>query len=76
VRKRGVVIGNVIEEVDLVLLQQQTRCYRVNRSVSPPLVEETASLVDKREIIEISLRAKPVKAPNFKVGPLEVVGIS
>lgn len=55
VRKRGVVIGNVIEEVDILPLQHQTRRYRVDRSISPSLIEETAGLVEKREVVEIGL---------------------
>jgi len=71
-----VVIGNVVEEVDLLPLQHQTRRYGVDRSVSPPLVEETTGLVEEREVVEISLRAQPFEACNFKVGPLEVLGVS
>ena len=56
VREGVMIIRNVIEEVDLSLVQQQTCRDRVDRSVTPPLVVETPSLVEEVEIIEIGLR--------------------
>ena len=56
VREGVMIIRNVIEEVDLFLVQQQTRRDRVDRRVTPPLVVETPSLVKEVKIIEIGLR--------------------
>lgn len=66
------IIRNVIEEVNLILFQQQTRCDRVNRSVTPPLVVEATGLVEEVEIVEIGLRAQPVETCNLKIGPLNI----
>ena len=69
-RKIGMMIGNVIEEVDLIFFQHQPCRDRVDRGVSPPLVVKATSLVEKGEKVEIGFRAEPVEVCNLKVGPL------
>ena len=64
------VVSDIIEEVDLVLLQHKTSSNGVNRSIAPTLVEETAILVKRLEIVGVSLGAEPFKAADLKVGPL------
>jgi len=54
VRERGMVVSDVVEKVDFVHFQHQRCGDGVNRSVSPPLVKETAFLVEKVEVVRIS----------------------
>jgi hypothetical protein len=63
------VVSDIIEEVDLVLLQHKASSNGVNRSIAPTLVEETAILVKRLEIVGVSLGAEPFKAADLKVGP-------
>ena len=69
--KGDMVVGNVVEEVDLILGQEQTGGNGVDGSITPSLVEETAILVQRLEEIGVRLAAEPLKAANLKVGPLE-----
>lgn len=69
-RERDMVIGNVVEEVNLVFLEEQTSGDRVYRSITPSLVEEAAILVELVEVIRVGLGSKPIEIPNFEVGPL------
>lgn len=55
--KWNVVVSNVVEEVDLFLLQHETRGNRVNRRIAPSLVEEPAILVQSLEEVDVGLRA-------------------
>jgi hypothetical protein len=48
------VVGDVVEEVNLALLQHQSCSYGVNRSISPPLVEETTIRVERGEVVDVS----------------------
>ncbi len=63
------VVGDVVEEVDFVLLQHQAGCDRVHRGITPSLVEEATSMIQRCEEVNVSIRAKPVEVTNFKVGP-------
>jgi len=73
VRERHVVVGNVVEKVDLVLLQHEASGDGVNRRVAPALVEEAAILVQRVEVVGVGLGPQPVQAANLKVGPLRAV---
>lgn len=64
-------VGNIVEKVDLLLGQHQTGSDRVHRRIAPALVKETAILVERLEVVEVSLGAEPSETANFKVGPLE-----
>lgn len=68
--ERNMVIGNVVEEVNLVFLEEQPRSDRVYRSITPSLIEEAAILVELVEVIRVGLGSKPIEIPNFEVGPL------
>lgn len=72
VSERNVPICNIIEEVDLLFVKQQTGGDGVHGSIAPTLVEEAAILVKGLEKVNVRLAAKPVKVTNFKVGPLEI----
>ena len=67
-----VVVCDVVEEVDLILLQHQRRGDGVDWSIAPSLVEETAILVERCEVVDISLGPQPLQATDFEVGPLNI----
>lgn len=73
VGERNMVVCDVVEEVDLVLLQEKRSSDRVNGSISPAFVEESAVFVESIKVICVSLGTKPIKITDFKVGPLEPV---
>ena len=56
-RERDMVVRNIIEEVNLVFLEKQTSSNRVDWSIAPSFVEESAVLVELIEIIGIGLRS-------------------
>ena len=64
------VVCNVIEEVEFVLLEHQCRSNGMHRRIAPSFVKEATSMVQRGEIIDVRVRAKPVKVTDFKVGPL------
>jgi len=76
VGKGHVPVRNVVKEVDFLLLQHETRGNGMDRSVTPALVEETAVLVEGLEVVEVLTRAKPAKAANLEVGPLQIDDMS
>lgn len=65
-----VVVGNVVEEVDLLLGQHKTGGNRVHRRITPSLIEETTVLVEGLEVVDVGLGTKPVKVTDLEVGPL------
>lgn len=71
VSERNMVVGDIVKEVDLVLLEHESSGDRVDRRVTPSLVEETAVLVERFEIVGVRGRSEPVQAADFEVGPLE-----
>lgn len=76
VSKRNVPVGDVVEEVNLISVQEETRSDGMDGSISPSLVEETAVLVKRLEEVEVGLASEPVQVANLKVGPLEFVSLS
>jgi hypothetical protein len=67
--ERNVVVGDVVEEVDLVLGQHQSSSNGVYWRITPALVEEATSLVQRREEVDVGVGAKPIQITNLKVGP-------
>ena len=55
--KRNVVIGDVVEEVDFILLEHQAGCNGMNRSIAPPLVEETTGVIERSKEVDVCVRA-------------------
>lgn len=53
--ERNMVISNVVEEVNLVFLEEQTSSDRVYWSITPSLIEEPAVLVELIEVIRVGL---------------------
>jgi hypothetical protein len=62
-----VVVGNVVEEVNLLLWQHQGRGNAVNRSIAPALIEETASPVQMVEVVDVLFRSQPVEVADLEV---------
>lgn len=56
-REWHMVIGNVVEEMDFLLLEQKCGRNRVYRSVAPSFVEESAVLVQGVEKIYVGWRS-------------------
>ena len=71
-----VVVGDVVEEVDLVLWQQQGGGDGVHGRIAPALVEEAAVPVERGEVVNVGFAAQPVEVADFKVGPLVVISFS
>lgn len=72
-REGDVVVGNVVEEMDLVLLQHKGGSDGVHGSIAPSLIEKSTVLVKALEEIDVCLRTQPIKVADLEVGPLIVV---
>lgn len=70
VREGDVVVGNLVEEVDFFLLEQQTRGDGVDGGIAPSFVEEAAVSVQRLEVVDVFLGSQPVQASDFEVRPL------
>jgi hypothetical protein len=73
VSEGDVVIGNVIEEVDLIFRKEKRGSNGVDRSITPAFVKESSVLIKRFEIVSICLTAQPVQVANLEVGPLKIV---
>jgi len=69
--KWNVVVGDVLEEVDFIFVQEKTGSNRMDWSIAPTLVEESTILVKRFEKVGVGFRSQPIEVTNFKVGPLE-----
>lgn len=67
VGERDVIVANLVEEVNFVSLQHKSGSNRVNGSVTPTLVEETAIVIQGIEVLEVSVRTQPVQIADLKV---------
>jgi len=78
VSEGNMVISDVVKEVDLVFGQQETGGDRVDGSVTPSFVEETAVLVKGFEVVDVRLGSEPVEVTNFEVRPemAVVIGVA
>lgn len=65
-----VIVGNVVEEVDLFLFKKESSGNGVDRSIPPTFVEESTVFVQSVEVIGVRLRPEPVEVSDFEVGPL------
>lgn len=74
----NMIVRNIVEEMNLLLLEHQSRGDGMDRCIAPALVEETACMVQRGEIVDVSIGSKPVQVANLKVGPemAMVVGLS
>jgi hypothetical protein len=55
VGERHVVVGNIIEEMDFFLLQEETSCNGVDRSITPSFVEKSTIFVESVKVIGVCL---------------------
>ncbi len=66
------VVGDVIEEVDFLLLEEECGGDGVHGSISPAFVKESTIFVKSIEVIQIGWRSQPVEVSNFEIRPLIV----
>ena len=69
VRKRNMIIRNVIKKMNLLLLQHQSSSNRVHRSITPSLVEESSVLIQGVEVVGVCLASEPVEIADLEVRP-------
>lgn len=75
-RKGCVVIGNVVEEVNVAAVEHETGGKGVHGCVTPSLVVEAAIAVEGFKEVGIGRGPQPLETTDFKVGPLEdLVGV-
>ena len=65
----NVIVRNVVKEVNLLLLEHESGGDGMNGRITPALVEETASMVQGGEVIDVRVGAEPVQVANLEVGP-------
>lgn len=53
--ERHVVVGDIVEEMDLVFGQQKARGNRMDRRVPPSFIEESTVLVETLEKVNVRL---------------------
>lgn len=70
-----VVVGDLVEEVDLVLPQCDCGGDGMDRCVAPSLVEESAVLVQRGEVVHVLWGPQPVKTADLEVGPLRNISL-
>lgn len=70
-REGNVVVGDVVEEVDLILFEKETCSDRVDGSISPPLVEKPTVFVETVEEVDVRLRSEPVEVADLEIRPLD-----
>lgn len=62
-----VVVSNLIPELDLFLLQQQSGGDGVDGCVAPSFIEEATVLIERAEIVDVLLGPQPIQTSNLKV---------
>jgi hypothetical protein len=70
VRKGNMVVGDIIEEMDFFLLEEDASRNGMDRSISPTFIEESTILIERFKVVHVSLRPEPGQAANFEIGPL------
>ncbi len=69
-REGHVIIGDIVEEVDFLLLEEKTSGDGVHRSIAPAFVKEATVSIEGIEIIEVGRRPQPVEVSDLEIGPL------
>ena len=70
VGKRDMVVGNIVEEVNLVLVKEDAGSDGVDGSVTPAFVKKAPVLVERLKEVEVGLAAEPFQTSDLEVGPL------
>lgn len=68
--ERYVVVGDLVEEVNLLLLEHSGCGDGVDGCIAPSLIEKATILVKGGEVVNVRLGAQPLQAADLKVGPL------
>jgi len=63
----NMIIGDVVEEVNLLFLQEKSGGDRVYWSITPTFIKESTILVERLEEIYVRLAAEPVEIADFEV---------
>jgi hypothetical protein len=70
VGERNVVVGNVVEEMDLIFVQEETGSNRMYWCITPTFIEKSTILVKRFKVVEVGFGSEPIKVSDFEVGPL------
>ena len=65
--ERNVPVGNIVEEMDLLLVVHEPCRDGVYWGITPSLVEEATILIQGFEEVNIRLAAQPLQATNLEV---------
>jgi hypothetical protein len=66
-RKRYMIVSNIIKEVEFGLVEHQACSYAVYWRISPSFVKEAARLVEVLKVVHVGFGSKPIEVANFKV---------
>lgn len=64
------IVGNIVKEMNLLLLQEKPCSNGMNWCITPTFVEESSILIELLEEIRVGFGSKPVEVTNLKVRPL------
>ena len=71
-REWNVIVSDIVEEMNFGLVEHEASRDRVDRSISPSLVEETAVLIERFEEVDVSFGSEPIEVSDFEIGPLRL----
>ena len=69
VREGDVVVGDIVEEMDLILRQHDGGGDAVHGCVAPAFVEEAAVVVQVVEVIGVGFAAQPIEVADLEIRP-------
>lgn len=67
----NMVIGDFVEEMDLVLSQHQSSGNGMHWRIAPSLIKEATVTIKGIKIVKISIGPQPVQASDLEVRPLQ-----
>lgn len=67
--ERDVPVGNVVEEMNVALVQQESSCNGVNWGIAPSFIKEATVTVKRFEEVNVRLASEPVQIADLEVGP-------
>lgn len=62
-------VADVSEKVDLILREEQSGGYRVNRCITPSLIVEPPFFVKEFKVLLICFSTPKIEICNFEIGP-------
>ena len=63
-------VCNIFKEMNFLLFEQETRCNRVHRGITPSFVKEPTVFIQNVEEVYVSLGSQPIEISNFEIRPL------